>query len=157
MNSDEQFWTDMGLKYEAAFGYDTGLHNIIQTYLAKQPSSANILECGCGTGKPIAKAIADSGRHIHGIDMSEGMISLSRKAVPNGTFEVVNMLDYTPTTTYSGVIASLSMFELSPQELSTMSHKWSQWLKPGGLLLINTMAANDCSQVKAEKYDIGHG
>ena len=153
MNFDDQFWTDLGLKYEAAYGHDTGLRNIVQTYLAKLPASANILDCGSGTGKPIAKAIADSGRHVHGIDMADGMVSLSRKAVPSGTFEVANMLEYTSSASYDGVVVSLSIFELSPQEITTMSHKWSQWLKPGGLLLITTFDADDCPQAKPENYD----
>lgn len=153
MNSDDQFWTDLGLKYEAAYGHDTGLRNIVQTYLAKLPTSADILDCGSGTGKPVAKAVADSGRHVHGIDRADGMVTLSRKAVPNGTFEVANMLDYTPSVSYDGVIASLSIFELSRQEIITMSSKWFQWLKPGGLLLISTFDTDDCPQVKPKNYD----
>ena len=34
-----------------------------------------------------------------------------------------------------------------------MSHKWFEWLKPGGLLLISTFGAEDCHQVKRENYD----
>lgn len=153
INSDEQFWTDLGMKYEAAFGHDTGLLNVVQKYLNMLPISAQILDCGSGTGRPVAKAIAESGRHVHGIDMSSGMVSLSRKAVPSGTFEVANMLEYAPTLCYDGAVASLSIFELTRQELTTMAHKWCQWLKPGGLLLISTFAAEDCVQAKAENYD----
>lgn len=153
MNSDEQFWTDLGIKYEAAFGHDTGLLSVVQKYLNMLPTSALVLDCGSGTGKPVAKAIAESGRQVHGIDMSSGMVSLSRKAVPSGTFEVANMLDYAPTVSYDGAVASLSIFELTRQELTTMAHKWCQWLKPGGLLLISTFDAEDCAQAKAENYD----
>lgn len=153
MNSDEQFWTDLGLKYEALFAQDIGLRKIVQTYLKQLPDSARILDCGCGTGKPVAEAIANSGRHVHGIDMSDGMVSLSRKAVPSGTFEVANMLDYVPKVRYNGIVASLSIFELSRQEIDTMSQKWFQWLEPGGLLLINTFDTEDSPQVKAENYD----
>ena len=153
MNSNEQYWTDLGLKYETVYGHDTGLRNIVQKYSTMLPPGAHILECGSGTGKPVASTIAATGRRIHGIDMSSGMVSLSQKAVPDGTFEVANMLQYAPSVSYDGAVASLSIFELSRQEVATMCDKWAQWLKPGGLVLISTFAAEDCEQVKAANYD----
>ena len=153
MNSDSQYWTDLGLKYEAVYGGDIGLRNAIQKYCTMLPPTAHILECGSGTGRPVASTIASTGHRYHGIDMSPGMVSLSQKAVPGGTFEVANMLEYAPTDRYSGIVVSLSIFELSRSEITRMCHKWSQWLHPGGLLLINTFAAEDCAQVKDANYD----
>ena len=153
MNSDEQFWTDLGTKYETTYGHDAGLHSIVRTYLSKLPAAALILDCGCGTGKPVAKAISDSGRRVHGIDMSSGMVSLSRRAVPAGTFEVANMLEWAPSRGYDGAVASLSVFELSRPELVAMSRRWFRWLEPGGLLLIGTFDAEACPQVKAANWD----
>lgn len=86
---------------------------------AKQPS----FDCGCGTGKPVAKAVVESGRHVYGIDMTADMISLSRKAVSSETFKVANILNYAPSISYDDAIASLSIFELTRQEVTTMAHK----------------------------------
>lgn len=155
LNFDEKYWTDLGLQYEAAFGHDVGLENVVQKYLLMLPASALVLDCGSGTGKPVAKAIGESGRRVHGIDMSSGMVALSRDAVPSGTFEVANMLEYAaPTASHDGVVASLSIFELGRHEVAAMSRKWFRWLKPGGVLLICTFSTEECgAQVKAENYD----
>ena len=98
--------------------------------------------------------VANSGHHIHGIDIAPGMVELSRKQVPQGTFKVIDMLKFYPHFKYDGVIASLSILEFSREEVTEMARNWSQWLNPKGRLLIATFAAEDCSkQVISEMFD----
>lgn len=136
---DAQFWSDLGMKYEEAYGHDNCLVKVVQKWLSLLPSAASVLECGCGTGKPIARTIADGGYRYHGIDLASGMVALCQKQVPEGSYKVVNMLDYAPKVDYDGVVASLSHFELSPQEHVEMARKWFQWLRPGGFMLVSTI------------------
>ncbi|KAL8822589.1 MAG: hypothetical protein Q9191_006673 [Dirinaria sp. TL-2023a] len=164
---DSQFWSDLGMKYEEAYSQDPGLVAIVQQWLNHLPPHSTILECGCGTGKPIARTIADhsSGpHHYHGIDIAAGMVSLCQKQVPGGTYQVVNMLDFVPpppaassspdndnnnnnTQSYNGIVASFSHFELSPQDHVQMARNWSQWLRPGGYLLLCTITADGGDEV----------
>ncbi|KAL6719772.1 hypothetical protein ACLMJK_001693 [Lecanora helva] len=155
---EAQYWTKLGKEYEAAFGDDACLRQAVEQFLEPLPLDSQILEFGSGTGRPIAELVSDSGRHIHGIDIAPGMAEISRKQVPQGIFEVIDMLKFDPKIKYDGIIASLSIFELSRDEVSEMVGKWFQWLKPDGLLLIVTFAAEDCSkQVKSDTYDAdGH-
>lgn len=139
---DAQFWSDLGLKYEEAYGQDAGLVQIVQKWLSFLPPSSTVMECGCGTGVPIARTIADSGggHHYHGIDIAEGMVSLCQKQVPGGTYQVVNMLDFVPKNIqYDGIVASFSHFELSPEQHAQMARNWFSWIKPGGYLLLSTI------------------
>jgi len=96
--------------------------------------------------------IVDSGRHVHGIDLSPGMISLCRQQVPNGSFEVMDMLDFELTMPYDGIVASLSLFELDRSQLTSMSAKWFRWMQPGGILLIATLSAEDCEEQVGSGY-----
>lgn len=137
---DAQFWSDLGLGYQAAFGDDPGLVAVVQKWLALLPSASSVLECGCGTGKPIGRTIADSGHRYHGIDAAAGMVEVSRKQIPEGDFEVVNMLSFNPDRQYDGIVASLSLFELSLEENREMGRNWMKWLKPGGYFLLSTIA-----------------
>ena len=154
LKDDAKFWTDLGMKYEAAFVDDPGLRRAVQYFLDLLPLPSQVLECGPGTGRPIAEMVAKSGRHIHGVDIAPGMVEICCKQVPEGSFEVANMLEFTPKTRYHGIIASLSIFELTREQITTMTQKWSSWLEPGGFLFITTFAAEDCTkQVKSEMYD----
>ena len=95
--------------------------------------------------------------------MSEGMVEICRSRVPAGTFEVANMLDWEPPPddseragegkgTYDGIVASLSIFELSKVQIEGMIGKWSRWLKPSGYLFIATCDPEEWG-VEAEMYD----
>ena len=148
----EKFWDNIGIKYEEAFAHDTGLHNIVQKWLELFPANAQLLDCGCGTGKPVAHMIATSGRRVHGIDISQGMIDLSRRQVPSGTFQKVGMLEYVPMTEFDGVVANLSLFHFTRSELTSITHKWFQWLKLGGYLLIGVMTPEDMEDKRPESY-----
>ncbi|KAL8663994.1 MAG: hypothetical protein Q9202_003411 [Teloschistes flavicans] len=138
-----QFWSDLGIKYQHAYGDDVGLVKAVKTWLSYLSPGTTVLECGCGTGVPIARTIADGGLKYHGIDVASGMVEVCRKQVPEGTYEVVSMLDYVPKIEYDGIVASLSHFELTPKEHAKMARNWFQWTKPGGHLLISTVVFED--------------
>ena len=149
----QEQYNSIGLKYQEVYSNDPDLIRFLKDWLHLLPDKAHILDCGSGTGKPVARTIVDTGYHVHGIDFSSNMIDLARKQVPEGTFELVSMLDYHPKAPFDGVVASLSLFERSREELITMSHKWFQWLKPGGYLLINMMAGEECDKYVPLTYD----
>ena len=150
----EDWYNEIGIQYEEAFGHDEGLHRAVQEFLKLLPEDAQVLDCGCGTGKPVASKIVESDRKVKGIDLSQTMVELSRKQVPTGSFERVNMLHFTPPEgTFHGVIAMLSLFELSRQEITIMAHKWFHWLCPGGYLLIGVFGAEDCGRTIPDMYD----
>ena len=153
--SSEVIYTpDFSKQYESNFGHDAGLLRLTQRFLTYLPPDAHVLDCGCGTGKPVGHMVAESKRHITGIDLSEEMIKLSRQQVPQGTFELCSMLTYTlPPANFGGITATLSLFEFSRAEITTMAGKWFQWLQPGGHLMICVVGAEDAKEIEPELYD----
>ena len=143
-----QFWGNLGLKYEQAYSPDPALIAIVRRWLALMPPSSSVLECGCGTGVPIARTVTDFGYKYHGIDLAPGMAALCQKQVPQATTEVADMLRYDPSAerTYDGVVASLSHFELSPEQHVQMVRNFYKWLKLGGLLLVSTITRESGGQ-----------
>ena len=150
----EDLFNDLGKSYEDVFSHDVGLHRAVTRFLDYLRPDARVLDCGSGTGKPVSQMIANTGRSVHGIDLSHKMVDLSRKQVPQGTFELCNMLEYSPpAASFGGITATLSLFELSRAELTAMAGKWFRWIQPGGFLLICVIGAEDCEAVRSEMYD----
>ena len=73
------------------------------------------------------------------------MVKLSSKQVLTKSFWKVNMLHYHPTDHLNSVIATLSLFNLTRDELCLMADNWFQWLQPNGFLLIGVIGAEDCN------------
>lgn len=149
----QDFYSELGTRYEDAFGHNPGLRKIVQRFLALLPPNTTVLDVGCGTGKPVSFMISESGRRPYGIDLSPVMVELSKKQVPQGTFQQCNMLHFAPSpASFSGAIAVLSLFGLSRAEITQMAQRFFQWIQPGGFLLIGVFGAEDCN-TKPEQYD----
>jgi SAM-dependent methyltransferase len=147
-------YSNLGSDYEDAFSHDAGLHEFLGTALPLLPPSSRVLDVGCGTGRPVASTLSSAGHHVLGVDISDKMVELSSRAVPAGTFEVGDMREYVPKgDKFDGVFNILSLFILSREEIEAMSAKWSSWLKPGGILCICTIAAEDVRPKPSPEYD----
>lgn len=149
----QDFYSELGKRYEDNFGHNPGLRKAVQRFLSLVPSNATVLDVGCGTGKPVSFMIAESGRRPYGIDFSPVMVELSKKQVPQGTFQQYNMLHFAPSpASFGSATAVLSLFELSRAELTLMAERLFQWIQPGGFLLIGVIGAED-ARAKPEQYD----
>lgn len=169
IESDDSFYpsVDLALKYEMGFGRNKGLLSFLDRTIPLLPPGAQILDAGCGTGKPVAASLAAAGHLVTGIDLSHAMISLSRQAIPTGRFHVADMRAFVPPPSgpttgggggpqqqFDAVFNILSLFVLSREDIEGLMAKWGGWLKPGGLLCIGTIAAEDMDpEARGGTYD----
>jgi demethylmenaquinone methyltransferase/2-methoxy-6-polyprenyl-1,4-benzoquinol methylase len=105
----------------------------------------NVLEIGCGTGS-LAFLMTERGANVTGIDISEKMLAEARKSVPNADFHHLTALeiDQFKGQGFNRIVATLSLSELSPDELDEVLRLAKDILKPGGLLIV-------ADEVKTEK------
>ena len=149
----QEFYSKLGKRYEDAYGHNAGLQRMVQRFLGLLPSKATVLDCGCGTGKPVSYMIAESGREAYGIDLSPTMVELSKKQVPKGTFKQCNMLEFTAApATFAGATVILSIFGLDRAEITYMAGNLFNWIQPGGHLLLCVFGAED-RKTRPEQYD----
>lgn len=142
-------------QYDKHYGTNGFLATQLETFIRSLPPKSHIIDCGCGTGRPIAQLMAKANHHVHGIDLSEEMIAACRTNVPAGTFTACNMLTFSPPagTRVDAVVASLSTIEMKRGQIEEMVQKWAQWLMPGGKIMLVVMAADAVCQIGERDYD----
>lgn len=110
------------------------------------PSTAKLLELGCGVGLPTTLALAQRFQ-VTGIDISTRHITLAQRNVPNATFIQADMttLTFSPAS-FDAVAAFYSIIHVPREEQPDLLRAIATWLKPGGLFV----AAMGASAVEAQ-------
>ncbi|KAL9122106.1 MAG: hypothetical protein Q9187_001338 [Circinaria calcarea] len=137
----EDLFDQIAETYEDAYGGNTGLNRALNGLKAYYGAGATVLDCGCGAGGP-ASYLAKQGFNVTGIDISGRMVDFCAKNIP-GIFERVSMTAYEPKQQFDAVISMFSTFQLSMRSQYSMLFKQASWLRPGGVLLFGTLAAED--------------
>jgi cyclopropane fatty-acyl-phospholipid synthase-like methyltransferase len=124
----------------------------LKRFIDSIPPGSKILDLGCGAGQPVDAFLVAHGFQVHGIDISERMIDLARRNVPEATYEVRNMMDLADREiTVDGIVAFYSIFHTPRSEHRSLLDRLASFLDKGGSLLI-TMGA-----VKWEGIEDFHG
>ena len=121
--------------------------------LSNNPSGPSILEIGCGDGRD-AKEIVLRASAYTGFDISEELIKLARKHVPNGDFKVADATTYNyPENKFDVVFAFASLLHLNKNEVKVVLDKVYKALKPGGIFFISLKYAQQyMEKIKQDQY-----
>lgn len=117
------------------------------TYLQKLNSllapHSTILDIGCGAGKPVDSYFVSKGHKVIGIDISEKMIELAKKKVPQGEYKVADMSELQDGEYSADAIVSFyAIFHTPRDSHQALLNKINSFLPKGGLLLI-TMGSSE--------------
>lgn len=101
------------------------------------PLSA-ILDIGCGSGLPIARALADDGFAVSGIDASPSLIAAFRRNIPGApaACEPVQDSGFFGRN-FAGVVSIGLVFLLDPDDQRTLFVRVARALEPGGRFLFS--------------------
>ena len=139
-----EFYDSISSKYQEVYGHCQDHIQFVHQALELLAPHASVLDVGCGSGEPTARMVAASGRNIHGIDFSPKMISLCRNQVPNGTFEVADVLEYQPASPFDAAMATFSLLNFSHEQMTSLFAKFYGWINPHGYLFIGTLHSDGC-------------
>ena len=113
----------------------------LATLRQRLPTSADILDLGCGCGIPVAKTLSHGGHRVTGVDLSQVQINRARALVPLATFRCADATRVTfPDGAFDTVICLYALIHMPTDSQAQLITRIATWLRPGGWLLATTGA-----------------
>jgi len=112
----------------------------------------NILELGCGTGN-YTKILLEKGYDVLGLDLSEEMLKIARKKVPNGNFVQGDIKDFKLNEKYDACLALFSVlgYVTENKDLEKVFQNIKEHLNPEGFLIFDVWNGLAVLDQKPEK------
>lgn len=111
--------------------------------IERLPPRSRVLDIGCGTGTPTARQFAAAGHDVTGIDISEAMLGLARRDVPEAKFQLLDVADLDRSLgDFTAILAFFSLLMLPRAEFPPVLRKIHDLLEPGGYFLISMVEAD---------------
>ena len=107
----------------------------LERFAAALPGKAEVLDLGCGSGRPIADWLIGRGFRLTGVDASPGLIARCRAAFPDHEWRVDDMRGLDLDRRFDGVLAWFSSFHLTTEAQAAMAAVYARHLRPGGVLM----------------------
>lgn len=105
--------------------------------------NSQILDIGCGAGVPIDEFFVKHGHKVLGIDISEKMIELAKRNVPEGEYKIEDMSQFRPGEyQVDAVVSFYAIFHTPRKTHSELLNTINSFLPPSGYILI-TMGSSE--------------
>jgi predicted TPR repeat methyltransferase len=114
-------------------------HNLFIDRLA---AGAEVLDLGCGSGRPVAQHMSARGMHVTGVDSSPTMISLCRNRLPDHEWIVADMRELSLGRRFDGILAWDSFFHLGHDDQRRMFAVFAEHASAHAVLMFNAGPAH---------------
>lgn len=123
------------------------------SYLQKEGPS--VLEIGCGNGRDAKEILkyVNNGRYL-GIDISEELIEIARKNVPEGKFEINDIENYNFPKGFDIIFAFASLIHSDVIELEKIFDKAHESLNEGGIFYVSMKYGKYEESTKEDEFGI---
>jgi ubiquinone/menaquinone biosynthesis C-methylase UbiE len=131
----------IGEHYDEAFPHKDGQIAAGEWLLERLPPGSRVLDAGCGTGIPTARQLTRAGHKVTGVDISEEMLRLARRDVPDAEFHHGDFADM-DLGDFTAVVAFFSLLMLPRAEIPSVLTKINRMVEPGGYFLLSMVEAD---------------
>lgn len=124
-------WTELrgNFLYEKAW---------LDHFLALIPQYSEILDLGCGSGKPIADYLIQHDHKITGVDSSDVMIEMAQQNFPEQHWLQADMRTVEFDQKFNAILAWDSFFHLTPNDQRQMFRQFAQFAQQGTVLMFSS-------------------
>ena len=130
--------------YLQRFGFPAAKDRWGAELAARVAPAGDVLDLGCGAGIPLAKALAERGFSVVGVDISPRQVKLAERNVPSAKFMVGDLASLQlATDSFDGVAAFYSFNHVPRDEYAEAFISVARWLRPGGVFVGNFGVNND--------------
>ncbi|MBD8498670.1 class I SAM-dependent methyltransferase [Paenibacillus arenosi] len=84
-------------------------YSIVYGYIRRYIGTNGILDMGCGTGILYDTLLDNEKKGFTGVDLSTEAIKIASQKAPSNTFQVGNIMDYTPQKQYDIIVFNESL------------------------------------------------
>lgn len=126
-------------------------------FIKKLPTGAQVLDVGCGSGVK-SKYLAAHGLNVVGIDISDKLLEIARREMPNGDYRELSMADLDDMKeTFDGVFAQASLLHIPKKDAGDVVKKMARRLVLDGLLCINVKETREGKPEEGILKEDGYG
>ena len=120
-------------RYDNATNATSKYQSWTNDLITRLAPASRVLDVGCGSGVPVARALSAAGHHVVGVDISEVQISRARELVPQAEFINADAmsLDFPPES-FDAVVSLYALIHLPLDEQQQLLARIATWLRPGG-------------------------
>lgn len=115
-----------------------------------------ILDAGCGSGVK-SKYLSDRGLKIVGIDISEKLLEIAKKEIPQAEFYEMGMEDVSKLKDeFDGIFAQASLLHIAKKDIKEVLRKLNKKLKSGGYFYIAVKENKNIKEEIVKENDYGY-
>jgi cyclopropane fatty-acyl-phospholipid synthase-like methyltransferase len=128
-------------------GYDAASAVYNQSRATEQPlelapllerlaPGATVLDLGCGTGMPVARALSAASHRVVGVDFSDAQLRLAKVQAPDVRLIRADISRcHFKARSFDAVVSFYAIFHLPLAEQPPLIARIAEWLRPGGHFL----------------------
>ncbi len=135
LDLNKKAWDNLAENYDER--QISPISDVFKQFLNRLPKKGHLLDLGCGTGIPYARYMIENSFSVTGIDLSDEMIKVASRNVPEASFIQISMTEIPFREMFDGIVSSFSMLLLSPEMFVEAGKKIQMALRDGGVFYLS--------------------